>query len=265
MCRSVNVVEGIVGASTAQDVVRAFEKSLSEIGVEHFGMLRIARPGESLEDVCIAQRIPEAWKALYAEQNFFENDPAIRHCRHTALPFDWASAPYSADAESSMATVVRRAMDFNLHKGIMVPITSLSGLIGIVGVCGPHFDERKVHTPTVYSLAMHAFHRIHQLTSGNSEKAITLSERQREVLAWAAEGKTAWEIGCILSISQRTVETYFNQACRKLGAVNRMQAIAIFVSSPGFASQHRQAFPYEGQLASQGNACGNERARLSTA
>ncbi len=54
-----------------------------------------------------------------------------------------------------------------------------------------------------------------------------LTPREREVLAWAARGKSAWEIGGILSITKRTVDEHVQTAMRKLGALNRTQAVAI--------------------------------------
>ncbi len=54
-----------------------------------------------------------------------------------------------------------------------------------------------------------------------------LTARERETLAWASQGKSAWEIGEILGISQRTVEEHLSAAGRKLGAVNRVHAVAI--------------------------------------
>jgi LuxR family quorum sensing-dependent transcriptional regulator len=54
-----------------------------------------------------------------------------------------------------------------------------------------------------------------------------LTAREREVLQWAAQGKSAWEIGEILAIARRTVEEHIATATRKLGAVNRSHAIAI--------------------------------------
>lgn len=53
-----------------------------------------------------------------------------------------------------------------------------------------------------------------------------LSERERECLAWASIGKTAWEISEILTISEHTVVAHLNAATRKLGAVSRGHAIA---------------------------------------
>jgi len=49
--------------------------------------------------------------------------------------------------------------------------------------------------------------------------ALTL--REREVLWWAAQGKSAWESGEILHITERTVDQHTQNAIHKLGAVNR--------------------------------------------
>jgi DNA-binding CsgD family transcriptional regulator len=54
-----------------------------------------------------------------------------------------------------------------------------------------------------------------------------LTPREREVLIWAAQGKSALEIGKILHITKRTVDEHVHSAARKLGATNRTQAVAI--------------------------------------
>lgn len=54
----------------------------------------------------------------------------------------------------------------------------------------------------------------------------SLTPREREVLWWAAQGKSAREIGKILYIAKRTVDGHTQSAIRKLGAVNRTQAVA---------------------------------------
>ena len=38
-------------------------------------------------------------------------------------------------------------------------------------------------------------------------------------------GKTAWEVGAILGISERTAVSHLNNAMRKLGCVNKHQAV----------------------------------------
>lgn len=53
----------------------------------------------------------------------------------------------------------------------------------------------------------------------------TLNERERQVLTWAAAGKTASETATILSLSQRTVLFYLCSARQKLDASNSRHAI----------------------------------------
>lgn len=55
-------------------------------------------------------------------------------------------------------------------------------------------------------------------------RAVTMTERQLECLAWAGEGKTAFEIGVILGISARTAEGHLAKACEALGVRKRIQA-----------------------------------------
>jgi DNA-binding CsgD family transcriptional regulator len=54
-----------------------------------------------------------------------------------------------------------------------------------------------------------------------------LTSKERQCLQWCKEGKTNWEIGVILSISEKTVEFHLSKAMRKLGAGNRMSAVII--------------------------------------
>lgn len=65
----------------------------------------------------------------------------------------------------------------------------------------------------------------------NRFKCFGLSEREMEVLGWAARGKTNPEIGIILKISRRTVHKHLEHVYLKLGVENRMAAVA-FIGNP---------------------------------
>jgi len=54
----------------------------------------------------------------------------------------------------------------------------------------------------------------------------TLSERERQIMAWVAQGKTNPEIGCILRISEFTVKNHLKSIFSKLDVTNRAQAVA---------------------------------------
>jgi DNA-binding CsgD family transcriptional regulator len=53
-----------------------------------------------------------------------------------------------------------------------------------------------------------------------------LTTRERDCLAYVAAGKTDWEISVILGRAEATVRFHIDNARRKLGAVNRAQAVA---------------------------------------
>ena len=57
----------------------------------------------------------------------------------------------------------------------------------------------------------------------------SLTSREIEVLQWGARGKSAWEIGEILQIKKRTVHEHVQTAVRKMGAANRIHAIAMAI------------------------------------
>ena len=44
-------------------------------------------------------------------------------------------------------------------------------------------------------------------------------------MRWCKEGKTNWEIGEILEISEKTAEFHLGNVMRKLGASNRITAV----------------------------------------
>ena len=56
----------------------------------------------------------------------------------------------------------------------------------------------------------------------------TLSHRQKEILHWAAMGKSNAEIAIILGQTKRGVDYHISEITRKLGVTSRVQAIVIY-------------------------------------
>lgn len=56
---------------------------------------------------------------------------------------------------------------------------------------------------------------------------IRLTDRETEVTAWIAHGKTYLEIATLLSISERTVRAHLENVCQKLNATNKTHAVAL--------------------------------------
>jgi DNA-binding CsgD family transcriptional regulator len=62
-------------------------------------------------------------------------------------------------------------------------------------------------------------------TNEDTRSEADLTARQLECLSWTQEGKSATDIGAILGISGRTVETHLARVCQQLGVRTRIQAV----------------------------------------
>ncbi|MCS3765676.1 MULTISPECIES: helix-turn-helix domain-containing protein [Bradyrhizobium] len=54
---------------------------------------------------------------------------------------------------------------------------------------------------------------------------VVLSAREKECLRWVEEGKSSWEIGMILKVSENTVNFHLKNAMRKLEVTSRIQCV----------------------------------------
>lgn len=82
-------------------------------------------------------------------------------------------------------------------------------------------DHERAQLVTIATFAGAA---IEALTCPRVE-ADMLSNREKEVLLWTAQGKTAWEIGTILGISEATVQKHLNNAKNALDVATKIQAV----------------------------------------
>jgi DNA-binding CsgD family transcriptional regulator len=55
---------------------------------------------------------------------------------------------------------------------------------------------------------------------------MNITPREKEVITWMADGKTAWEIAGILTLSEHTVRNHIENARKKLHADNSIHLIA---------------------------------------
>lgn len=77
----------------------------------------------------------------------------------------------------------------------------------------------------------YALSRISGLLTGAAAQDDPLSDRERECLFWASEGKTTDEVSVILGVSSNTINGYITHAVQKLSASNRAMAIATAIRS----------------------------------
>jgi len=56
-----------------------------------------------------------------------------------------------------------------------------------------------------------------------------LSPRESECLTWVSRGKSSSDVGAIVGLSPRTVDSYLEKVCAKLRVRTRIEAVAVAV------------------------------------
>lgn len=219
-------VENLERLNTVDEVIDSLERSLALFGFENFILTGLPHPQQRFETMVVLRKIPGAWFEVYAAQDYVRVDPVIRMCRKTVHPFEWDEAPFNADVEPRAAEVMNRAKEFRLARGFCVPIHSATGHEACLSLSGVHLDLNARTKPAIHLMAMYTYERIRQIVGPDMFKSDNpLTSREKEVLTWSAIGKSASEVGEILSIAKRTVDEHSVRAARKLRAQNKMHAV----------------------------------------
>ncbi len=224
--RALDFIERLEGLPVADAAMDAMADAFAAFGFQTLIVTGLPNPDQRFEQVVLAKRWPAEWFRLYAAKQYINVDPVARLCRKSFNPFEWSEAPYDPERDPRAREVMQRAADFSMSNGFIVPIHG-RGYDACVSLGGAELDLNVRSKPAIHLMAMYGFDRVRRLLDPERLRPRSLTARERETLAWASQGKSAWETGEILGISQRTVEEHLAAARRKLGAVNRVHAVAI--------------------------------------
>ncbi len=174
---------------------------------------------------------PAAWLNKYDSQKLYLVDPTVTHCATKSTPLVWSPEIFS---ERRQRNLYEEANSYGLRSGVTLPIHGANGEFGIVCFVSDRKPEKQFDRHVRANLAALCCLRDFVLESaggfmkpGSSQKAddLRISSRELECLKWAAEGKSSWEIGRILSCAEATVNFHFTNIRRKLNSKSRQQAV----------------------------------------
>lgn len=197
----------------------------------------LATPGKPGDAPLLISTYPVAWTSRYLQYNYQRIDPVITQTRFGAEPFEWG-----ADIGIFASTKMQREMfdeaaKHGIRHGFTVPIHDgkmpVSAMTFAADERRPQFARRiQEHGRVLQLMAMyfHA-HVRRKLTTDRIIGGVSLSPRELECLGWAAQGKSAWEIGRILGVTRRTASFHLENAKAKLGVHSISHAIALLIAS----------------------------------
>ena len=204
-----------------------FLEYTSGFGFTHGALADMPGPGERLQDTVLCLSWPEEWSRRYLERDYIRNDPARLHLSRTVEPYSWSQMLACTDYSAAQKAIVHEAAEFGMKSGIIFPMPGLRSGPALVTIAGENDgigedDRMRLHLAAIYTHAV-----VRKLSGMRSDASgiPSFSRRERECLQWYAAGKSEWEIGEILSISEKTANTYLERAKQKFGVATRKQAI----------------------------------------
>jgi len=205
------------------------ERFAKQIGFDHFiYMLSIAAPSLKSQRFLL-NGYPNQWVDRYLEANYFKVDPLVRLAQRSALPLLWDEHRLPQEQDCAFW---EEAREFGLNAGLSFAVHGEPGTLGIFSMSRDQLIDMEgqelaalLGRGHVFATVLHQVVCRLEMPQRLSIRDTVLTPRERECLKWSAEGKTAWEIGQILGIAERTAVFHINNVVQKLSAANKTQAI----------------------------------------
>jgi DNA-binding CsgD family transcriptional regulator len=183
-------------------------------------------PGHPMPAIAI--NFPAQWSERYFERKYHEFDPVVRRTPVISKPFTWDHLLERGQLHPNERLVMEESSEAGLKHGVSVPLYGPSGRVSVLSFASP-FDDvdpcRHVGHLNVLAWQFHvAFAEIARPRKP-AKQSFELSDRERDCLRWTAEGKSAWEIGTILNVSENTINFHVKKAMRKLDTTSRTAAV----------------------------------------
>lgn len=226
--RFAEVCDRLDGADDLDAVRRHTDRALSDLGFAHFTYLTVSRPDRPGTSYYFST-YPKAWTDHYEQRRYVTVDPVMLEARTALLPFQWRGEKIRSAATGAQLRVFDEAGDFGIRDGITAPVHGADGEFAVLSATPAEsgsFDKLfRARRDAVHLLALHCHAAVRRLLKRPEQKAPRLSPRELECLKWTAAGKTAWEIGEILNLSESTVVWHLNNAKAKLGVYGKSHAV----------------------------------------
>ena len=195
------------------------------------GLARLG-PGGTFEGFTNVVNVsyPDEWLRLYWQNSYFEVDPVFRSALQSPCTQLWKDT-YRAATSEKEREFIQAARGFGLEDGITTgssdqacSIATFCSFAGEDGIEAERYLKLVEYLGYHLHLALMRTDPRHTYVLDRCVKK--LSVRELTILNWMKNGKTNWEIGQILGVTERTVRFHVESIFSKLDVTSRSQAVA---------------------------------------
>ena len=191
----------------------------------------VVEHSESDARVLYIGRTAEEYQCYFESKALGKRDPVMRRLKRVSAPFTYDQATYINEGAGDLWEVQAR---YGYKTGIAMSLHLPERQHFALGV------DREQALPRdevmlarlmadFHLLAAHARIAAQRLLApamGSKSARASLTMREIEILKWTDEGKSAWAVGRILSISEHTVNFHVQKLLTKLAVSSKYQAAA---------------------------------------
>jgi LuxR family transcriptional regulator len=216
----------LIPETSPEAIFAHIQRATVQLGFEHVAFGFQAPYPVTNPNVTLLNNYPTAWQQRYAQAGYLLTDPTVAHGRQSQTPIVW-----NDQAFASNRALWADAQDHGIKTGWAQSCLERSGAGSLLTLC------RRAEPLTTSELqAKEASMRwlvqvAHVILSRAvlSQEKITyaaLTKREREVLQWSADGKSAQDIADTLNLSKSAIDFHLKNSIQKLNAPNKTAAVA---------------------------------------
>ncbi|MBR0828562.1 autoinducer binding domain-containing protein [Bradyrhizobium manausense] len=230
-----NTFQEFLDAIQTADDAEAFERVAvrlaQRLGFQRFAYLRLAD-----DTPMLISSYPRSWTSRYFDLRYQQLDPVVLRAKVERDLFSWGGATRTPIGNRAQRQFFDEATTFGIRSGITVPIR---GGFGRMAAFTLATNDREIEQDRLAGelrdvvqqaglyFHVHVAARLDAAFATQHQTANKLTQRERQCLAWTAQGKTAADIAVLVGIAPRTVVFHLESARRKFGAASIAQCVAI--------------------------------------
>lgn len=199
-----------------------------ELGFRHFALLHHASLSRGGDRLLFIHNYPDGWELEVLGKSLGTHDPVHLACQRTNAGFSWDELDDIVRLTTEHRHILERAFYYGIGAGFSVPANVPGEPLGSCSFACRR-GQRLPRSSLLWSelIGAHAFKRARCLRGEQkvASAAPHLSPRELQCLQLIAAGKSDWETGKILGISEETAHQYVKRARAAYGVVSRVQLV----------------------------------------
>jgi DNA-binding CsgD family transcriptional regulator len=229
-------VDRLAAAGDFEALTAALADTSAELGLGRVAYLGLP-PQPDGDRPILLSTYDEKWTGRYLAQGYQRVDPVVRRAAASSLPFEWGVEADRRLMDRQQWQIFDEAAAFGVVRGFTIPVHHSGGQVAALTYATDEAEgaflrgvAQNQHVLHLMGIYFHA-HVARLVARASSSVLESLTPRELECLTWASRGKSATDIGTILSISRHTAVFHMENAKRKLGVRTVYQAIAVLKSA----------------------------------